>query len=55
MALYTTVLWIEMGSHENSGNEPSIAIRSDKLLSSLATTSFSRKLLHFGVGTCSCI
>ena len=40
MALYTTVLWIVMGSLEHSGNEPSIAIRSDKLLSSMATTGF---------------
>ena len=55
MALYTTVLWIEMGSREHSGNESSIAVRSDKLLSSLANTRFSIKLLHYGVGTCTCI
>lgn len=55
MVLYTTVLWIEMGSREDSGNEPSIAIRSDKLLGSLVTTNFSRNLLYYGVGTCTCI
>lgn len=48
MALYTTVLLIEMGSREHSGNEPYLAIRSDKLLSSLVTTSFSRKFCTRG-------
>jgi len=49
MALYTTVMWIETGSREHSGNEPSIAIRSDKLLSSLATTSLSRIYCTMGL------
>jgi hypothetical protein len=49
MAQYTTVLWIEMGSREHNGNEPSIAIRNDKLLNNSVTTSFSRSYCTMGL------